>query len=80
MTKVYSEPIDINEDADQTQHSPNDDVNGMIMLEQLISNEENYTANVLLKCLKLCPSAFGGKKLYLSNGLIQLLSQYFIFE
>lgn len=67
MTKVYSEQIDTNEDAaEQKQHSANDDENGMAMLEQLISNEENYTANILLKCLKLCPSAFGGMKL-LSN-------------
>lgn len=29
------------------------------LLSQLISAEENYIANVLLKCLKLCPNAFG---------------------
>lgn len=29
------------------------------LLEQLIANEENYIANILLKCLKFCPSSFG---------------------
>ncbi|KAG4065560.1 hypothetical protein HA402_013330 [Bradysia odoriphaga] len=28
------------------------------LLEQLIANEENYIANILLKCLKFCPSSF----------------------
>lgn len=60
MAKFYSEQND--DDMVRTElASPNNEVNGMIMLEQLISNEENYTANILLKCLKLCPSAFGGK-------------------
>lgn len=31
------------------------------LLEQLIANEENYIANILLKCLKFCPSSFGIK-------------------
>lgn len=29
------------------------------LLEQLIANEENYIANILLKCLKFCPNSFG---------------------
>lgn len=28
-------------------------------LEKMVSNEENYFAFVLLKCLQLCPSIFG---------------------
>lgn len=36
-----------------------DDENSIVILERLISNEENYYANILLKCLKLCPSLFG---------------------
>lgn len=28
-------------------------------LDQLIASEENYYANILLKCLKLCTTAFG---------------------
>lgn len=28
------------------------------ILEQLVAAEENYYANILLKCLKLCTSAF----------------------
>lgn len=74
MTKVYSEQNDNNE---ETQHSINDDVNGMQVLEQLISNEENYTANVLLKCLKLCPSAFGGMKYFIISNISS--SNYMIF-
>lgn len=34
----------------------------MDVLEHLVASEENYYANVLLKCLKLCPSAFGKQK------------------
>lgn len=30
------------------------------LLDQLVANEENYVANILLRCLKLCPSAFDG--------------------
>lgn len=37
----------------------NNKITGTDLLEQLISNEENYIANILLKCLKLCPTAFG---------------------
>lgn len=29
------------------------------VLDQLVASEENYYANVLLKCLKLCTTAFG---------------------
>lgn len=35
------------------------DTNGTDLQEQLIANEENYIANILFKCLKLCPSSFG---------------------
>lgn len=28
-------------------------------LERLVSNEENYYAHILVKCLKICPSVFG---------------------
>lgn len=34
-------------------------ITGTDLLEHLISNEENFIANILLKCLKLCPSSFG---------------------
>lgn len=34
------------------------------LLEQLIANEENYIANILLKCLKFCPSSFGTRLKY----------------
>lgn len=34
------------------------------LLDQLIANEENYIANILLKCLKFCPSSFGDEKFY----------------
>lgn len=61
MAKFYSEQND-NDVVRAELTSPNTEANGMVMLEQLISNEENYTANILLKCLKLCPSAFGGNK------------------
>lgn len=40
---------------------------GNDLLEQLISNEENYIANVLLKCLKLCPNSFGKLKCLFLN-------------
>lgn len=47
-----------NEDEKLVYQTSND-VSGIELLEELISNEENYVANILLKCLKLCPSAFG---------------------
>lgn len=31
----------------------------MDILEQLVASEENYYANILLKCLKMCATAFG---------------------
>ncbi|XP_059621135.1 uncharacterized protein LOC132264825 [Phlebotomus argentipes] len=31
---------------------------GNLLLERLIGDEENFQASILLKCLKLCPSAF----------------------
>lgn len=34
-------------------------VHGNEFLEQMIVNEENYFAFILLKCLQLCPSVFG---------------------
>lgn len=40
-------------------YQTSNDMSGIELLEELISNEENYVANILLKCLKLCPSAFG---------------------
>lgn len=42
--------------------APISDQSGTDLLDQLISNEENYIANVLLKCLKLCPNSFGKLK------------------
>lgn len=38
------------------------------LLNQLVVNEENYVANVLLKCLKLCPSAFDVAVVRSDNG------------
>ena len=38
--------------------------NGNDLQEQLISNEENYIANILLKCLKMCPSSFGKQNIF----------------
>ncbi len=37
----------------------NDDDDKEELLEQLIANEENYIANILLKCLKFTPGSFG---------------------
>lgn len=44
-----------NDEIFQTKNDPN----GTDLQEQLIANEENYIANILFKCLKLCPSSFG---------------------
>lgn len=37
----------------------NSELDGVELLEQLIFEEETNIANILLKCVKLCPSAFG---------------------
>lgn len=34
------------------------------ILEQLVASEENYYANILLKCLKMCATAFGMYNVY----------------
>lgn len=44
------------------------------LLEQLIANEENYIANVLLKCLKFCPNSFGAFCWLLRSELIRFCS------
>lgn len=36
-----------------------DDVGGLELLEKLIHDEENFMANIMIKCLKLCASVFG---------------------
>jgi Coiled-coil protein 142 len=38
-----------------------DDNDQLDQLEELIAEEEIYIANILLKCVQLCPSAFDGK-------------------
>lgn len=41
------------------QNNSYNQLEGIELLEQLIYDEENNFANILLKCIKLCPSSFG---------------------
>lgn len=36
----------------------------MELLQRLVHEEENFMANIMLKCIQICPSVFGG---YLLN-------------
>lgn len=42
-----------------TKDTPTTTEYSLDVLDQLVASEENYYANVLLKCLRLCTTAFG---------------------
>lgn len=60
-------------DDEKLVYQTSNDISGIELLEDLISNEENYVANMLLKCMKLCPSAFG--KQSTKADIIKLMSR-----
>lgn len=37
---------------------------GMELLQRLVHEEENFMANVMIKCIKICPSVFGGCEIW----------------
>lgn len=55
----FDKLVILNDFEDANKKAANSEQSGCDLLEQLICNEENYIANVLLKCLKLCPNSFG---------------------
>lgn len=54
---------ELNSQGEKENLFQNNDDKEIELLEQLIANEENYIANILLKCLKLCPTSFGMRSL-----------------
>lgn len=52
--KIISNAAAANSENEENTKSTNAD-----HLERMVSNEENYFAFVLLKCMQLCPLAFG---------------------
>lgn len=72
LTSVQPNNVDNNTKIEETE------TNNTEYLEKMITNEENYFAFILLKCLKLCPSIFGKEQKYVSKTPSYILNFLFI--
>lgn len=75
--KPKLEPVSVEDDptinffdnlVTQFHNQQQDGRDGQWLLQRLVQEEENFMANIMLKCIKICPSVFGG---WLCNNIVR---------